>query len=85
MDQPTGARYPAHAVEFGLYVQDRRMALGMTQRALADAVGVTRPQVANIEAGRTHVPAYRALRIAQALGVTVEYLFGRFGRAEAAS
>lgn len=63
-------------IEFGLHVQDRRIARGMTQQALADAVGVCRAQIANIEAGRTATTAYRAALIARALGETVESLFG---------
>lgn len=63
-------------VEFGLHVQDRRTARGMTQQELADAVGIGRSQIANIEAGRTATTAYRAALIARALGETVEDLFG---------
>jgi len=63
-------------IEFALHVQDRRVARHMTQEELAVRVGLSRPQIANIEAGRGGTSAYRALCIAQALGVTVEYLFG---------
>lgn len=63
-------------VEFGLRVNDRRVARRMTQQQLADVTGVCRTQVTNIEVGRTATTAYRALLIARALGTTVEDLFG---------
>jgi transcriptional regulator with XRE-family HTH domain len=50
-----------------------RHAKRMTQHQLAERCGVTRPQIANIEAGRCGVTVDRLGKIAQALGVkTIE-------------
>jgi transcriptional regulator with XRE-family HTH domain len=60
-----------------------REARGLSQAALAEAAGVSRQLVGAVESGR-HAPAVdAALRLARALGVSVEELFGR-ERTEAA-
>jgi DNA-binding XRE family transcriptional regulator len=57
-------------------VAGRRKALGLTQTELALASRLTRPLVSALETGR-HVPSVKAaLAIAQALGVSVEEIFG---------
>jgi transcriptional regulator with XRE-family HTH domain len=56
-------------------IRDRRREAGLTQVELAGRAGVSRQLVAAVEAGR-HAPAVdAALRLAQALGTTVEELF----------
>ena len=56
-------------------IRDRREALGLSQAGLAVAAGVSRPAIGALEQGR-HVPAAdAAIRIARALGTTVEALF----------
>ena len=42
-----------------------------TQQQMAEAIGVTRTQVANVEAGRTDLPAQRLLVLLDYVGVTV--------------
>jgi len=54
----------------------RREALGLTQGALAEAVGLTRQSINAIEAGRSVPGVDVALRIAGALESTVESIFG---------
>lgn len=51
-----------------------RLDARMTQQELARQINVTRPQVANIEAGRSDVPVARLISIATALGVSAASL-----------
>jgi putative molybdopterin biosynthesis protein len=56
-------------------LESMRRARGLSQRALADASGITRQAVGSIESGRMKPGVDIALRIARALGTTVEDLF----------
>jgi putative molybdopterin biosynthesis protein len=56
-------------------VEAVRMARGLSQRALAEAAGVTRQAVGAIEAGRMQPSVGIALALARALGLSVEELF----------
>lgn len=59
-----------------VYLRARRLAAGeMTQKQLADSVGVTRQTIISIEKGRFQPSVGLALRIARVLGVRVEDLF----------
>ena len=56
-------------------LKDRRAELGLTQAELAEMVGVTRKTVNTIE-NRVFAPsAVLAIKLAQALGLSVEELF----------
>ena len=58
------------------HVKRHRLAAdGMTQQELADRVGVSRQTVISIERGRFRPTVELALRLARALGVSVESLF----------
>src|SRR5262245_42994268 len=57
-------------------VRLRRQARGWTQEQLANSAGVSRTGVGAIEAGRMVPSVAAALGLAQALGCTVEELFG---------
>ena len=57
-------------------VRPARAAIGLTQAELAGRAGVTRQTVVAVEAGDYAPSVYLALAIAQALGSTVEGLFG---------
>ncbi|AZA11916.1 helix-turn-helix transcriptional regulator [Corynebacterium gerontici] len=59
----------------GNNVKASRRACGMSQQTLADAAGVSRQTVANIERGSYAPSVYLALRIARTLEMTVESLF----------
>lgn len=68
----TGACFTA--MEFAARLAYLRKQKGLTQQALADAVGVHRSQVRRYEAGETH-PSLDALKmIAVSLGVTTDAL-----------
>jgi putative transcriptional regulator len=56
----------------------------LTQAELASLAGVTRRSVNAIEAGRMVPSVLLALRIARALGVSVETIFGLNGTGETA-
>ncbi len=57
-------------------VEALRKSRGFTQRALAEAADITRQAVGAIESGRMQPSVGIALALAQALGTTVEALFG---------
>jgi transcriptional regulator with XRE-family HTH domain len=54
-------------VLIGQRVQQRRMALNLSQKTLAKAIGVTFQQVRKYETGRNRISVSRLLDIAQAL------------------
>jgi putative transcriptional regulator len=56
-------------------LKDRRGELGLTQAELAERVGVTRKTVNTVENGVFTPSALLAIKLAGALGVTVEQLF----------
>jgi DNA-binding XRE family transcriptional regulator len=63
------------AVRLGLEVKARREAAGLSQRQLADIVGIRQPNIARLEAGDV-LPTLGTLdRIADALGLTLEVCF----------
>jgi putative transcriptional regulator len=56
-------------------VRDLRVAQGKTQEGLGSAVGLTRQSIIAIEKGRFTPSIHTALRLARALGTTVDRLF----------
>jgi len=56
-------------------LKDRRTELDLTQAELAERVGVTRKTVNTVENGVFTPSAMLAIKLAQALGVSVEQLF----------
>lgn len=50
--------------QLGSRIRDARKAVGLTQAELADAAGLTRASVANIEAGRQKVLVHHLVSIA---------------------
>lgn len=59
----------------GRRVYMRRNAAGVTQRQLADAIGVTYQQLQKYERGENRIGPSRLYGIAQALGVPLSYFF----------
>src|SRR5437764_12278562 len=64
-----------HDVEISSNLKAIRTRLGLSQHQLAETAGVARQTVGGIEAGRYAPSAAVALRLAKALGCTVEELF----------
>lgn len=56
---------------FGQRIRDRRRALGLSQSALADVVGVNRRVIGELERGKPSVQLTIALRAAEAVGLDV--------------
>ena len=60
----------------GLRVRERRKALGLSQTALADAVGLTFQQIQKYERGFNRISFSRLVDVAHALNCRVEDLIG---------
>ena len=56
-------------------MRQAREAVGLSQQALADAVGATRQTIGRIEAGRYNPSLKLCLAICKALGKTLDELF----------
>lgn len=69
---------PKHR-QFARYVASRRAALGLSQRELAEQVGVTSPTVHYWESGNVLPQATVLEPLARALGVSYEDLFALAG------
>jgi transcriptional regulator with XRE-family HTH domain len=63
-------------VALGLRIRQRRKALGMSQTALADAVGLTFQQIQKYERGFNRVSFSRLVEIAHAMNCRVQDLVG---------
>jgi transcriptional regulator with XRE-family HTH domain len=59
----------------GVRLRELRAGRGLTQLRLAERSGISRPSIANVEAGRQNVSLRQLCALAAALGVTVEDLF----------
>ncbi len=60
----------------GVVVRARRKEAGLTQQALAEAVGVSRQTIISMETGDYAPSVYLALKVARSLGASVEELWG---------
>lgn len=64
------------AVEMQAIIKEKREELGLSQAALAKQVGVEARQIRRYEAGESHPNLPIAVKIAQALGISVDELAG---------
>lgn len=71
----TSGGYDSIGVAVGAKVRLRRKQLGMSQKGLADALGVTFQQVQKYERGANRVSASTLARVAQALEIPVAAFF----------
>lgn len=56
-------------VDLGALIRDRRIALGLDQKALADKVGVSRQWIVEIEKGKPRAEIALVLRAIDVLGI----------------
>jgi transcriptional regulator with XRE-family HTH domain len=59
---------------FGDRVKDAREAKGLTQAQLSEKVGISRPQIANIETNRGDASVPVLIGFSAELGVTIDWL-----------
>ncbi|TMR96419.1 helix-turn-helix domain-containing protein [Nonomuraea basaltis] len=64
--------YAKTPIELGALVRQRRRALGRTQQAVADEVGVSRQWIVRLEAGRATLELGLVMRALGVLGLTME-------------
>jgi transcriptional regulator with XRE-family HTH domain len=62
-------------IHVGTRVRNRRLAVGITQGKLADALGITFQQVQKYENGINRISASRLQHISQVLQVNIPYFF----------
>jgi transcriptional regulator with XRE-family HTH domain len=62
-------------VHVGTRIRSRRLLIGMNQETLANKLGLTFQQVQKYEGGANRVSASRLSRIADVLGVLVDYFY----------
>ena len=62
--------------QIGLFIRDRRLALGLTQQQLADKLGITDKAVSKWERGISYPDITLLRRLADALAVSVSELLG---------
>lgn len=63
-------------MSFGQRLRTARLAAGFRQEDLAQAVGVSRPQIANLEADRGDPSVFTLVRLCQACEVNADMLLG---------
>jgi len=63
--------------DLGRRIAEARKREGLTQAQLGKALGVSQQVVADYENGSRHIPAWRLVRVADALGVDIMELLGR--------
>lgn len=66
----------------GQNVRDARDDSGLTQEELADAIGVSRTSITNLERGEQRPPLHRLLRLAQSLDVSFSDLIPEWSELE---
>ena len=74
MDQVPLLDFSAVRRRVGERVRALRAGRGLTQLRLAQRSGISRPSIANVEAGRQNVSLRQLCALATAFGVTVEEL-----------
>ncbi len=72
-------------VHVGKQLRVQRIIMGLSQEALAKAVGITFQQVQKYERGINRMSASRLYDFSRVLGVAVSYFFEGYGSADVAS
>jgi y4mF family transcriptional regulator len=60
------------STDVGAVIRDRRQALGLTQAALAEKVGVSRKWIVDVERGKPRAALRWVLRTLEALGIVLD-------------
>ena len=68
--------YTEFATALGKRVKESRKEAGMSQRALADRIGVTDRAVVNYEHGWRCMSAWTLLKICKVLGISADEMLG---------
>src|SRR3954471_17592962 len=76
---PSGRRVQDADRHVGMRLRERRMTLGMTLQQLAELIGVTYQQAYKYETSLNRLAAGQLWRVAQGLGVEVDYFFAGLG------
>ena len=69
---------------FSLRLKELRKSKGLTQKDMADLMGMTDRNYQRFEYGKVNVTAKTLIFLADYFGVTTDYLLGREGQEEAA-
>jgi transcriptional regulator with XRE-family HTH domain len=80
----TPSNIPHIGHHLGLKIRQRRKQLGLSQRQVADSIGVTYQQVQKYERGVDRIPSDRLYGIARTLAADVGYFFEGLGEADTA-
>lgn len=70
-------------MDYNLKLRELREARGMSQRRVADEIGVTPGSVAQWELGMKHISMRNLLALANLFGCTIDHLLGRDGQTSA--
>lgn len=66
--------------EFGSVIRELRLERQISQEALADICGLHRTYVSDIELGKRNISLENIEKIANALGVSIEFIFRKVNR-----
>lgn len=66
--------------EFGLVIRELRLERQISQEALADICGLHRTYVSDIELGKRNISLENIEKIANALGVSIEFIFRKVNK-----
>lgn len=69
---------PRPLVDFGAAVRRARSRKGLTQEELAEAAGVHRNYIGDVERGETNVGFLNLLKLSEGLGISLEELMSRY-------
>ena len=67
-------KIPSNMKHPGMAIMGARIAMGKTQQECASAIGISRPQLANIETGRSNVGLDMIRPFAKYFGLEIEEL-----------
>lgn len=73
------SQHPPALGKLGVAIRARRHQLGMSQEALADAAGVNRTHMGEVERGKRNVSFMSVLKIATAMDTTASALIAAAG------